>query len=80
MGKMRQDLPIIVDFEPQDDITGYLTKWKRQRELGLRLTCPFKCDGSCDNPMSKLVVREDILCYNNYNSCQTYQKLTREKK
>ena len=71
----RTQMPIL-PFEPQDDITGFLERWKRQHERGLELTCPYKYDGTCENP-----IRESndpkIPCDNKYTECEDYRRINR---
>ena len=71
--KMGFDLRTL-DFEPQDNISGFLKRVNMQKEAGRELTCPFKYDGKCNQDM-RYSTNENILCDNDYTSCQTYKRL-----
>jgi hypothetical protein len=65
---------ITLDFEPQDDISGFLRRANVQKKAGRNLTCPFKNDGRC-NQDRRYSTNEKSLCDNDYTSCQDYNKL-----
>jgi len=65
---------IVVDFEPQDDISGYIDRFRRQKEAGREIVCPFKHDGMCDEEIRNSL-RNDIPCDNDYTLCSSYIKL-----
>ena len=71
---MENNLMIIANFEPQDNITGFLERMNRQKETGKELTCSFKYDGRC-NENVRFSIDKNILCDNDYTSCQNYKKI-----
>ena len=73
---MENNLMAIANFEPQDDIIGFLRRMSRQKEAGRELVCPFKYDGGCDKSV-RFSVDENVLCDNDYTSCQNYRELNK---
>ena len=65
-------------FEPQDNISEYMTRVKRQRERGLELSCPFRYDGSCNSAL-KFSMNKSIVCENDYTKCEAYKIILRER-